>query len=206
MNRSLGKRSLLILATLASAMALMAAPAPPPNPPAASYGHTFWGGPSNSLRAGICCDLGEVRISAKTGKHLTHDALSITNTSAARVTFFWPPPDQRVELSITNARGESVLKTQLGRSRLTPGELSPIPVRRWSHLNYARSDLEAWGDSDYDFGLPPSGVLDLSRYFYLTNPGEYRLTYRARICFADTNGMLQLTVMPPVTVPVRVVP
>ncbi len=74
----------------------------------------FWGTPSNSLRAGIFCDAGEIRISLKTGKHTSQDALTMTNVSTNTVAFYWPPRFFRDELVLKDAHGTPVPKTKLG--------------------------------------------------------------------------------------------
>jgi hypothetical protein len=80
-----------------------------------------------------------------------------------------------------------------------------IHRRDWNHRGYLLRSLRP-GEDDF-YGNVVDGDHDsteITRYFCLTKPGAYTLTRQARIFFADTNGVLNLVVMPPVSVPVRV--
>ena len=125
--------------------------------------------------------------------------------------FFRPPWKQADEFIITDANGRPVPKTDEGKSLGPPlGAPALLPWAQWRHAGYVPDGLEPRGDVTYvvvhgEAEKHPLGTLDLHRYFCLTNPGSYKLTRLARVCFPDTNGSLRIVVLPPVTVPVRVV-
>ena len=72
-------------------------------------------------------------------------------------------------------------------------------ARDWRHLGFRPFKLSPAEDYYY-------GDLELPRYFQLNNPGDYTLQRSARVFFPDTNGVLHLVVLPPVTVPLHVLP
>ena len=166
----------------------------------------IWGSQSNSLRAGLYCPEGVVRIDANSGKALSQDSLAIGNVSTNKVFFFWLQPDQRDDFIVTDSQGKVVPKTPRGESLWRPIDKGKSTLAAgWSRKGYVLFSLRPGDHSLYDWATDRGkSVFSLGNYFCLTNPGDYRLTRHAWVCFRQTNGVLKPVELPPVTVPVRV--
>ena len=167
--------------------------------------HDAWGAESNSLRAGLTYSGPEIRIDAGTGQLLGSCALTITNVSAGRVNFFFPPAGERDEFVVTGLQGDAVARTKVGYALGTPITNSVIHTWEANRMGYARSWLGPGEGEYYENTFGGLNTLDLGKFFCLTNPGQYKLTRFAKVCFADTNGVLRTITLPPVSMPLRVV-
>src|SRR5262249_49685506 len=142
----------------------------------------IWGASSNSLCAGIYCPGGTIRLNAKTGAVLTNYSLAIGNISTGKIHFFWPPPDQRDDFVLTDAKSGTVPKTPLGQAFGRSGTAEAVRIHEWKRKKYVPYWLEPKSDALYDFTIKPEErIFNLRRYFYVTNRGDYTLTRYARV-------------------------
>jgi hypothetical protein len=168
----------------------------------------IWGPVAHDLQAGFCAPEGEIKIDSGTGKTIGSCSLALKNVSTNNIPFFWPPRAQRDEFIITDSHGAVVPKTKLGKLMVgKPLDTNSVVVAlQAQRKGYYRYGVSAGYDDTYDY--LPNGkdtVMDLGKYFCLTNPGVYQMTRHARIYFANSNNVLEPVALPPVSIPLRVV-
>lgn len=166
----------------------------------------FWGKPTNFLRAGLSCSENQIRIDSKTGLVLTKNCLAIGNVTSNQVDFIWPSPECYLSLTLVNSNGFQVKRTAEGEKLGTSINSTQLPkVTQFKKRGFSFGWLTPYENMFFNDHLHPLEHFNPARYFILTNcPGEYKMKAEMHVCFADTNGNLKFTTLPPLFVNVRV--
>ena len=126
---------------------------------------------------------------------------------------YLPPFNERFDIAMTNATGEPVPKTPLGRNLGKPSSLKPNTpwgpqlMDKYKLFSFTGpKDVLPMSFSDDTQGTPGDDNLDPTKYFKITKNGLYKLTITQRLFIMDTNrnSYVRAIELPPVTVPVRV--
>ena len=153
----------------------------------AAQGAFHWGAATGPLQVG----LGYNTESTPAGKGREVVVYLMNGTTNARQDLVLPAPDQQFELSLQDASGNPVSRTELGAQQGKPLSLAdqtqplrPLPIAPKDVALVARFELDA--------------------YFKIAAAGTYRLTYQQRLFQIGANGTPENVLLPPVTVPVEI--
>ena len=169
---------------------------------------SVWGAESNSLSAGFLYRDVAIHIGELTNWPgvLGYCSLTIRNISSNQVGVWLPPSRQRDEFIVTDGQGRTVSRTDLGQAAGTVSETNAVVyAREASRKLYAWMRLDSHAQTDYQSVVDGIDTTDFGKFFRITNAGDYTITRYARVCFVGTNSVLMAVVLPPVSMPLRVV-
>ena len=161
--------------------------------------NVVWGHSTNSLRAGLECEQGIIRIGLRDRKQITPAALTVANVSSNIVRFYWPrQKDNRYAVSLKDGSGNPVPRTVKGDAYANISD----PDKALTAKDWQRSDFTVvpmWPFVEY-----PWERFNVGEYFKLDNIGTYTLAISVRVYTREANGTLTSVVLPAVSLPVHV--